>query len=143
MLALYPRRTILGRSPFDMLPGWISRKVPAIAAERERTRHDGVIALQWVLSERLLELGCNVVGDWGLWKRHERDASLTRARKLDVRVVLCVVDAPMDELVRRVRSRSEGSARQREFVIAHLEQWARLFEPPTPEELALYDDEEP
>src|SRR5690242_20274181 len=53
--------------------------------------------LQWALALRMLALGVNVVLDWGLWTRAERDRYRTEAQRRGARVVLCVVDASRDE----------------------------------------------
>lgn len=42
-----------------------------------------------------LETGGNVVLDWGLWSREERDHYRTEAQALGAQVVLCVLDPPI------------------------------------------------
>jgi predicted kinase len=59
-------------------------------------RRKGVERLQWRLAERLLGIGCNVVVDWGLWTREERERYRTRAPALGARVVLVVAEAPLE-----------------------------------------------
>ncbi|MDE3192918.1 MAG: ATP-binding protein [Chloroflexota bacterium] len=62
--------------------------------------------IQWALALRALELGVNVVLDWGLWTREERDRYRTEAQALGIRVVLCVSMASRDELLRRLAARN-------------------------------------
>ena len=98
--------------------------------------------LQWALALRTLALGVNVVLDWGLWTREERDRYRTEAQKHNARVVLCVLDLPpRDELVRRLNKRNAalpaGTFRIDE---ALLDYGLRGFERPTSAELALFDD---
>ena len=56
----------------------------------------------WELAQRLLMLGTSVVLEWGFWARSERDEKREAARSLGVAVELRFLDAPYDELVRRV-----------------------------------------
>jgi predicted kinase len=97
--------------------------------------------LQWALALRTLALGVNVVLDWGLWTREERDRYRTEAQEQSARVVLCVLDVlPRDELVRRLNTRNAalppGTFRIDE---ALLDYGLSSFERPTPAELALFD----
>ena len=52
---------------------WIARLYPddSEAAARDE-RRDRVEGLQWQFVERLLQIGTDVVLDWGLWTRTER-----------------------------------------------------------------------
>ncbi len=97
--------------------------------------------IQWALALRTLALGVNVVLDWGLWTRGERDRYRTEAQERGARVVLCVLDPSRDELVRRLRDRNTalpaGTFRIDE---ALLDYGLERFERPTPAELALFDD---
>lgn len=91
----------------------------------------------WELTERLLALGTSVVLEWGFWARSERDEKREAARALGVPVELRFLDVPHEELVRRVveRTASGGIA----ITEGHMETYRALFEPPTDEELSLYD----
>ena len=84
----------------------------------------------------------NVVLDWGLWTREERDRYRSEAQERDARVVLCLLDlGPRDELVRRLNKRNAalpaGTFRIDEEL---LDYGLRRFERPTSAELALFDD---
>src|SRR5438046_4640152 len=59
----------------------------------------------WELAQRLLVLGTSVVLEWGVWARSERDEKREAARALGVAVELRFLDAPYDELMRRVVAR--------------------------------------
>src|SRR5213082_245115 len=59
----------------------------------------------WELAQRLLVLGTSVVLEWGFWARSERDEKREAARTLGAAVELRFLDAPYDELVRRVGDR--------------------------------------
>lgn len=99
-----------------------------------------VESLQWQIALRALKLQCNVVVDWGVWSRAERDMCREKARAAGARVVLCFLDVPFDELWDRV-SRRNAALPVNTFRIsrADLLRWSELFEPPTAEEMALYD----
>lgn len=89
------------------------------------------------LTRRLLALGTSVVLEWGFWARSERDGWLKIGRELGVAVELRFLDVPYDELVRRVVDRhvNGGLAITQE----HMERYREIFQPPTDEELALFD----
>jgi predicted kinase len=94
----------------------------------------------WRITQEILGAGASVVLDFGLWARAERDELRTVARRLGVGVELHHLDAPLDELWRRVQARNaappwDGAPITR----AHLEDWAARFEAPDAEELVLFD----
>ena len=91
----------------------------------------------WDLTQRLLMLGTSVVLEWGFWARSERDEKRQAARALGAAVELRFLDAPFDELVRRVLARHSAGG----IAIAegHMERYRSIFQPPTDDELAMYD----
>lgn len=92
--------------------------------------------LQWGLAQDLLSVGCRVVVEWGTWARSQRDTLREAARKQGASAELYFLDAPDEELWRRI------SARDREhppITLDHLRTWRELFEAPTQDELAMYD----
>jgi predicted kinase len=91
----------------------------------------------WALTQRLLVLGTSVVLEWGFWARSERDEKREAARALGVAVELRFLDAPYEELVRRVEARH--SAGGIAITESHMERYRAVFQPPTDEELSLYD----
>ena len=101
--------------------------------EAARTR---IESLQWQLAQRLLALGQIAVIEWGTWAKAERDALRDGARELGAAVELHYLTAPIDILLDRLRGRGrERPAIEREALTG----WAASFEPPTAEELALFD----
>lgn len=93
--------------------------------------------LLWSVAARALSLGVNVVLDYGLWARTERDLFRARAAALGVDCELHVLDVPMSELWRRLEARNLTLPPQTFPVTrAELEQWASWYQAPTPEELA-------
>ena len=92
------------------------------------------------VGERAAAAGATVVLDLGFWQKEHRDATRTRARELGVAVELRFLDVPLDELLRRVRERNAHvHAPWQRIEEGDLRTWATCLEPPTPEEMALYD----
>jgi predicted kinase len=91
----------------------------------------------WELTRRLLVLGTSVVLEWGFWARSERDEKREAARTLGVAVELRFLDAPHEELVRRVEARHAAGGIA--ITECHMERYRGIFQPPTDDELALYD----
>ena len=108
----------------------------SLQIERSRTTRELVEALQWKLAQDLLARGLIVIIEWGTWARSERDALRTGARALGAAVELHVLDAPIDVLLGRLRRRDRESP---PITRDDLLQWARFFEVPAPEEIALFD----
>jgi predicted kinase len=89
------------------------------------------------VTQRLLSLGTSVILEWGFWARVERDEKREAARSVGAAVELRFLDAPYDELVRRVEHRTANGGIP--ITAEHMEGYRVAFEPPTDEELALYD----
>jgi predicted kinase len=104
-------------------------------AELERLR-DPVEGIQWQVAVRALELGVNVVLEWGFWGRQERARFRAQAEAIGARVELHYLDVPRDELWARL-SRRNAELPPGTFRIAEeqLDLWWSWFEPPTPDEL--------
>ena len=102
---------------------------------------DRLEAQFWELAQRLLVLGTSVVLEWGFWARSERDEKREAARRLGVAVELRFLDAPHEELVRRVVARHAGGGIA--ITEGHMQQYRSNFQPPTDDELALYDAPRP
>jgi predicted kinase len=101
--------------------------------------HERVEKLQWVLGERALILGIDVVLDFGVWSRTERDRFRARARELGARSELIYLD--VDDVERWARVQKRNSLPGTEYIISELEMshWAAAFEPPSEEELAPWE----
>jgi predicted kinase len=94
----------------------------------------------WHLAQEVLRLGLSVVLDFGLWARIERDEFRTEARGLGVGVELHYLNAPTDELWRRIDARnSEPPWDGYPISRAHLDEWTASFQAPDAAELALFD----
>ncbi len=94
----------------------------------------------WRLAQELLGLGVSVVVDFGLWARAERDEMRSAARALGVGVELHFLEAPSEELWRRIEARNSSPPWDAHPIGRHdLEGWRRSFEAPDAAELALFD----
>ncbi|GAA2165233.1 putative kinase [Humibacillus xanthopallidus] len=85
---------------------------------------------------RVLELGCNVVIDYGLWSRDERSALRQAAADRGAAVVMRYVElSPAEQ--RRSLDERQAKAPHTTWLISdeELAAWAALFEVPTPGEL--------
>ena len=91
----------------------------------------------WELTQRLLVLGTSVVLEWGFWARSERDEKREAARTLGVPVELRFLDAPYEDLVTRVAARHAAGGIA--ITERHMAGYRGIFQPPTDDELALYD----
>src|ERR1700733_6113222 len=103
----------------------------------DEERRGKIETLQWKLGQELLALGLTVIIEWGTWGRSERDALRLRARALGAAVELHYLAAPADVLFERIQRRGmENPPIEREA----MSRWFEMFQAPTPEELALFDE---
>ena len=99
---------------------------------------DPVETLQWDVAERALSLGINLILDFGLWSRSERDEFRSRAAALGVDVEVHFLDTPREVLLDRLAARNADLPRYTFPVTrAQIDLWCALFEPPTSDELTL------
>ncbi len=99
--------------------------------------------LQLTLSMDLLRNGRNVVIEWGVWTRAERNTLRDAARSIAAPVELRYVTADTEELWRRIVERDrEGRWGSRSIRRHELHEWTRLYQPPTADELSTYDGHE-
>ena len=89
------------------------------------------------LAQRLLVLGTSVILEWGFWARSERDELREVGRSLGAMVELRFLDVPFDELVRRVVARTANGGIP--ITANHMERYRVIFQPPTVQELSLFD----
>jgi predicted kinase len=92
----------------------------------------------WDEAQRLLARGVNVVIEFGSWARAERDELREGARALGASVELRYLEAPLDELVRRLEIRNQQPG-ETTITRAHIEEWATIIDVPTPDEQSLFD----
>ncbi len=102
----------------------------------DEERRGRIEELQWKLGQQLLARGLIVVIEWGTWGRSERDTLRLSARALGAAVELQYLAAPVDVLFDRLQRRARESPRIERDALSR---WFNLFQPPTPDEMALFD----
>jgi predicted kinase len=130
----------------------LAPKVPAVRLSPDEWKHDlGIdyydeqrrVQLEkrlWRLGRELLTLGQSVILENGFWSREERDELRQSARALGVAVELHYLEAPVEELWRRLQLRNdEGQPGAVPIEREDLERWALQFEAPDADERALFD----
>ena len=96
-----------------------------------------VETMQWEIAARALTLGVNVVLDFGVWSRAERDAMRARAAAVGARTVILYLEVPRDELLRRLTIRNANLPPYTFTVTeAQLDLYFTWFEAPQADELA-------
>jgi predicted kinase len=103
----------------------------------DEEKREKIEALQWKFGQELLALGLTVIIEWGTWGRSERDHLRLGARALGAAVELRYHSVPADVLFDRIQRRGlENPPIEREA----LSRWFEMFQAPTPEEMALFDE---
>ena len=99
-------------------------------------RHTLIEAMLWKIASRALELGVNVILDFGFWAREEREDYRSRAKQLGASSEVHFLDVPEDELMRRLAIRNSQLS-QASFHIPEnmMKPWIAFFQRPTPDEL--------
>jgi len=103
----------------------------------DEERRGKIEALQWKFGQQLLALGLTVIIEWGTWGRSERDALRLGARALGAAVELHYLSAPADVLFDRIQRRDLENPRIERDALSR---WLDIFQVPTPEEMAFFDD---
>ena len=99
-------------------------------------RHSFIEAMLWNIASRALELGTNVILDFGFWAREEREDYRSRAKQLGASSEVHYLDVSEDELLRRLKERNSRPS-QESFIISleAMKPWIAFFQKPTPDEL--------
>jgi predicted kinase len=107
------------------------------AADPEHdARHSLIETMLWKVASRVLELGTNVILDFGFWARDEREDFRSRAKQLGASSEVHFLDVPEDEILRRLAVRN-SQPQQGAFHIPEemMKPWIAFFQRPTPDEL--------
>ncbi len=133
------RRLELERSALRLTPDeWQVRLFGQDAEEPEHDiRHSLIEALLWDVARRALELGTNVILDFGFWAREEREDFRARAKQLGASSEVHFLDVPAEELLRRLAARNAQLSQETSFKIPAemMKPWIAFFQRPTPDEL--------
>ncbi len=133
------RKLEIERSALRLTPDeWHVRLFGQDADDPEHdARHTWIEVLLWSIARRALELGTNVVLDFGFWTREEREDFRRRAKELGAASEVHFLDAPEEELLRRLATRN-AQPPEACFRIspAAMKRWISSFQRPTADELA-------
>lgn len=94
-------------------------------------RHSRIEAMLWNVANRALQLGTNVILDFGFWAREEREDYRLRAKQLGASSEVHYLAVPEDELFRRLEKRNARPS-QESFLISEeaMKPWIALFQEP-------------
>ena len=103
-------------------------------------RHTVIEMMLWKVASRALELGTNVILDFGFWAREEREDYRSRAKALGASSEVHFLDVPADELMRRLMARNSQSSPSSFYIPEDMmKPWIAFFQRPTPDELERRD----
>ena len=90
----------------------------------------------WTIASRALELGTNVILDFGFWAQEEREDYRSRTKQLGASSEVHFLDVSADELMQRLAVRNSQPS-QTSFTIPEtmMKPWIVFFQRPTPDEL--------
>ncbi len=116
---------------------WHIRLFGQDAEEPEHdSRHRLIEDMLWNVAGRALELGLNVILDFGFWAREEREDYRSRAKLLGAGSEVHYLDVSEAELLRRLEERNSQPS-QESFLISEksMKPWIAFFQKPSPDEL--------
>src|ERR1041384_879283 len=126
------------RSALRLTPDeWQIRLFGQDAEEPEHdARHSLIEAMLWNIASRALELGTNVILDFGFWAREEREDYRSRAKQLGASSEVHFLDVSEEELLRRLEERSAQPSPMAFHISEEMmKPWIAFFQKPTPDEL--------
>lgn len=107
-----------------------------VSAEEANVVRERLEAALLDLAMELLAHGVDVVLDYGVWSREERETFRARAAAVGARSELHFLDVPLAELVRRLHERNANlPAGTFRITDDELREYATWLEPPGPDEL--------
>jgi len=121
-------------------------QIPLFGQDAEEPEHDirhSIIeSMLWNIAGRALELGMNVILDFGFWAREEREEYRSRAKQLGASSEIHYLDVSEEELLRRLEERNLRAS-QESFRISKeaMKPWIAFFQKPTPDELERRESE--
>jgi predicted kinase len=99
-------------------------------------RHDLIETMMWDVAARALQLGINVILDFGFWGKSEREDYRARAAQLGASSVVHFLNVPEQELLSRLETRNANlPAGTFQIPASKLLEWMQIFQAPTEDEL--------
>ena len=103
-------------------------------------RHTLIEMMLWNIASGALELGANVILDFGFWAREEREDYRSRAKDIGASSEVHFLDVPTDELMQRLMARNSQSSPASFYIPGEMmKPWVAFFQRPTPDELERRD----
>jgi len=100
-------------------------------------RHKKIENLQWGIAAAALKRGVDVILDFGLWSKEEREDFRQRATTLGAESKTHFLDVPIVVLLERLEKRNEESSTEVTFIPkTRMMKYLPCFEAPDEEELA-------
>lgn len=100
-------------------------------------RHDLIETMMWEVAARALQLGTNVILDFGFWGKSERIDYRARASQLGANCIVHFLNVPEEELLARLEIRNANlPAGAFAIPAAKLLEWIQIFQAPSKDELA-------
>ena len=101
-------------------------------------RHSKIETLQWNVAQAALQQGLDVILDFGLWTKIERDDFRARAALLGVDSKIHFLDVPEDELLRRLEVRNKQASKDvTKIPLSLMKTYLPRFQAPDDAEMAL------
>lgn len=109
-----------------------------IADPAHEERHTKVEELMWDVAVKVLQLGIDVILDFGFWTKAERDEFRQKAHLLGAESKVHYNDVPKEVIWERLVARNKLAGSDAVFYVGREEfdEWSSLFEVPTKEELS-------
>lgn len=107
-----------------------------VGHECHDARHMVIEQIMWDIAKHVLEMGGDVVLDYGCWARAERDDYRNRAKALGTLFKLHYMNVPHSELYRRLDERNDNLP-EGSFKIpkTEMDRYITVFQPPDADEL--------
>lgn len=97
-------------------------------------RHTKIEELMWKTAKEVLQLGVDVILDFGFWSKEERDALRVEAASLGVGFRMHYMECSKEALWARIEKRNQQEG-QFHIQKKDLEEWWAVFQPPSNEEI--------
>ncbi len=102
-------------------------------------RHEKIEVLQWRIAASALALGVDVILDFGLWAKAERQDFRQRAAALGAETRVHFLDVPFETLLERLEERNNQASDDVTFIpLSMMSEYLERFQPPDKEEMDLY-----
>jgi predicted kinase len=99
-------------------------------------RHTLIEEIMWDVAARALQLGTNVILDFGFWGKSEREDYRARASQLGASSVVHFLDVPEEMLLARLEVRNANlTAGTFQIPADKLLEWMQFFQAPSEDEL--------